>query len=148
MRSHLRDAAGLARNFEDAYGHIVHALKKFRHEYHYPRIGYVSGVITSDGPHRVPDNREELIRLAGVLQEMRHFPIFTLQDAFTLETLARLKEAGYAARHYADLAAQVLESGHITDAFFAPRWEISPTSVLEHDVAERFGIAIHYIEYE
>ena len=148
MRSHLRDAAGLVRNFEDAYGHIVHALRKFRNEYNYPRIGYVSGILTSEGPHRVLQNREELIRLAGVLQEMHHFPIFTLQDIFTPETLRLLKEAGHTSLHYTDLATQVLQSGHITDTFFAPRWKISPTVCLEHDAAERFGLKIHYIEYE
>lgn len=148
MRNHLRDAAGLIRNFDDAHGHVVHVLRTFRNEYHYSRIGYVSGVLTSDGPHRVLDNREELIRLAGVLQEMHHFPIFTLQDVFTPETLRRLKEAGHTSRHYTDLAAQVLQSGHITDVFFAPRWEGSQTALFEHDIADRFGLRINYIEYE
>ena len=148
MRIHLRDAAGLIRNFEDAYGHVVHVLRKFRQEYHYPQIGYVSGVLTSDGPYRVLDNREELIRLAGVLQEMHHFPIFTLQDAFTPETLRRLKEAGHTSRHYTDLATQVLQSGHITDVFFAPRWEDSSAARMERDAAERFGLRINYIEWQ
>lgn len=148
MRNHLRDAAGLIRNFDEAHAHIVHVLRTFRNEYYYPRIGYVSGVVTSDGPHRVLDNREELIRLAGVLQEMHHFPIFTLQDAFTSDTLRRLKEAGHTSRHYTDLATQVLQSGHITDVFFAPRWEDSFTARVEHDVAGRFRLRITYIEYE
>ncbi|MDP3725345.1 MAG: hypothetical protein Q8R20_02665 [Nanoarchaeota archaeon] len=148
MRTQLRDAAGLVRNFEDAYGHIIHILRKFRSEYNYPRIGYVSGVLTSDGPGRVLQNREELIRLAGVLQEMHHFPIFTLQDAFTPETLRRLKDAGHTSHHYTDFAGEILKSGFITDVFFAPRWENSQTARSEQTLAERFGLRINYIEYE
>lgn len=140
MRSQLRDAAGLVRNFDDAYAHAVQTLKAFRNGYGYPRIGYVGGPLHGEG-------RDVLIRLAGVLEDMHGFPCFSLQDVFTLRTLAQLKDAGYTATQYGDLAREVLRSGYVTHVFFAPGWEESHVACSEHEVAEQFGLPVTYIEY-
>ena len=140
MRSQLRDAAGLVRNFDDAYAHAVQTLKIFRSRYGYPQIGYVSGSLRGD-------ERDVVIRLTGLLEEAHGFPCFTLQDVFTLETLGQLREAGYTSGHYGDFAREVLRSGYVTHAFFAPGWEESHVAKLEYEAAEQFGISISYIEY-
>ena len=148
MRAKLRDYSDLVSTFDDAYGHAISVLRLFRNGYAYPQIGCVVGPLTSDGPEHVKENRRVLVELAGVLGSMFSFPVCTMQDLFSVATLRRLKDKGYTSRHYTEFACEILKSGYITDVFMSPRWEKSKSARAEHDAAERFGITIHYIEYE
>ena len=147
MRALLRDYSHAVSTFDDAHAHAVSVFRKFRKEYAYPRLGYVAGPLPSQGSLDAGEHYRVHVELAGVLGQRFPFPICTMQDMFSPETLLRLKEKGFTSKHYADFARNVLQSGYVTDVFMAPGWEESKTALVEHEAAKQFGLSIHYIEF-
>lgn len=46
------------------------------------RIGYVAGIINSDGPEKVEENRQRLAEYTERIREEQDFPIFSATDIF------------------------------------------------------------------
>ena len=147
MRTQLRDYSDAVSTFQDAHAHMVSVFRKFRKEYAYPRLGYVAGPLPSQGSLDAGEHYRVHVELAGVLGQRFSFPICTMQDMFSPETLLRLKEKGFTSKHYADFARDVLQSGYVTDVFMAPGWEESKTVRAEHEAAKQFGLNMHYVEF-
>lgn len=112
------------------------------------QIGYVSGIITSDGPENIPKN---ILRLEKFTEDIRiksKIPIFSATDIFDDELFARLSIAGAKNADYEVFWRQVLDSGFVTHMYLTPRWEISHGAQDEHQVAKNLNMEIIYITNE
>ncbi|OGH10799.1 MAG: hypothetical protein A3B38_03805 [Candidatus Levybacteria bacterium RIFCSPLOWO2_01_FULL_36_13] len=136
-------------------GHVLDAVislfEKTRKETGDSRIGYVAGIIGSDGENRVDENRKILDRHTQRIRTEYDFPIFSATDIFENPDLwYRLEEIRLERpeRRMAFLHfwREVLELGKVTDIFMTPRWEKSEGASDEHETAKRLGIKIHYVK--
>lgn len=114
------------------------------------RIGYVAGIINSDGPEYVKVNRKKLADHAEKLRKVNKFPTFSAVDVFSEDIYARLEEMKLSLdKREAKMRSfwrQILISGHVTDIFMTPRWKKSKGATDEHKIAKRIGLTIHYVE--
>lgn len=114
------------------------------------RIGYVAGIITSDGPGYFEANRKRLADYVRKLRKIHKFPMFSAVDVFSSEVYERLEEwklpfseREVKARYF---WRKILKSGHVTDVFMTPRWEKSKGATDEHETARKIGLRTHYIK--
>lgn len=114
------------------------------------KIGYVAGIISSDGPKYFEINRKRLANYVKKLRRIHKFPMFSAVDVFSDNIYAQLEEMAlsFAEREekMRSFWGKILRSGHVTDIFMTPRWDKSKGATDEHRIAKRIGIAIHYIE--
>ncbi len=108
------------------------------------RIGYVSGIITSDSREYVALNRSRLEGYTEYLRANSEFPVFSSNDIFGSEIEDRLGENDEKKWHL--FWRDVLTMGNVTDIFMTPRWKSSAGAKDEHETAKRIGIEIHYME--
>lgn len=112
------------------------------------RLGYVAGMITSDGPEHIARNVERLALFTKTLRGMHAFPVFSATDIFNQAVYARLRvdlfrpEAREA--EFKEFWRSILKQGQVTDIFMTPRWELSEGATDEHQTAQRLGLAIHF----
>ncbi len=110
------------------------------------KVGYVSGVITSDGPKYVQRNLQNLVKNTKKIRKAHLFPIFAPTDIFTDELFKRIDAFNLPEQLFWSFWRNVLGSGYITDIFMTPRWEISRGATDEHKTAKKLGLKIHYME--
>ncbi|MCL4365593.1 DUF4406 domain-containing protein [Candidatus Marsarchaeota archaeon] len=108
------------------------------------RLGYVSGIITSDTPELVDLNMRRLAEYTDYLRSDVAFPVFSSTDIFSNELEDKLSCNTIGEWH--SFWRDVLEQGHVTDIFMTPRWRSSAGAKDEHETAKRIGISIHYME--
>ena len=110
------------------------------------RIGYVSGIISSDGPDKIQENIERLKRFTDTVRSAYQFPVFSATDIFTDEIYQRCsKDRPLLNADFIQFWRNLLEAGLVTDVFMTPRWEESEGATDEHSIAEQEGLNIHYI---
>src|SRR3990167_1936785 len=109
------------------------------------RLGYVAGIITSDGPDKIWANIARLEQHTIQIRAEHAFPIFSATDVFSRQLYDRLKEGVVAEREYQHFWRQLQESGYITDLFLTPRWEVSKGAVDEYETAKRLDVTIHFV---
>lgn len=106
------------------------------------RLGYVAGIISSDGLEHVSENCRKLMDATAALRLLHDFPIFSSQDIFTSELYARLQPHDLAEENFRSLWSNILDSRLVTDVFFTPRWEESRGARMEHETAQKLGLRI------
>ena len=112
------------------------------------RIGYVSGIISSDGPDKIQENIERLQRITEILRGNHKFPIFSATDIFTNEVYERCtKDSVLLNTDFIQFWRNLLGAGFVTDVFMTPRWEFSEGATDEHLVADELGLNIHYFNF-
>lgn len=109
------------------------------------RIGYVSGIVTSDGAGKVEENLQRLKDFARKMRERFGFPIFSPSDVFPKDILGRIQENGATNNDFVEFWRALLNSGHITDIFMTPRWQESHGATDEHQIAQEKGLKVHYL---
>lgn len=113
------------------------------------RLGYVAGIIFSDGPLHVKRNIQLLMDYTEFLRKQHGFSIFSPTDVFYSGLFPNLKESSFpeSARRivFVSFWRDILTSGFITDIFMTPRWQESQGATDEHNIAKEKGIAVHYI---
>lgn len=116
------------------------------------RIGYVAGIINSDGPKYFEINRNKLAAHTEKLRRIHRFPIFSAVDVFSDNICAQLEEMELSFEKREEKVrkfwCKILKSGHVTDIFMTPRWEKSKGASDEHKTAKQIGLRIHYLEDE
>lgn len=116
------------------------------------KIGYVAGIIGSDGPKYFEINRKRLANYVEKLRRIHKFPIFSAVDIFSDNIYAQLEEMAlpFAEKEekMRSFWRKILKSGHVTDIFMTPRWDKSKGATDEHKTAVRIGLTVHYIEDE
>lgn len=109
------------------------------------QIGYVSGMITSEGVEHIPKNILILKNHSLLLRQELLYPVFSAPDVFTDEMFIQIDADNIPYDHWIYFWRDVLKSGHITDVFMAPRWEKSKGATDEFETATELGLTIHYI---
>ena len=113
------------------------------------KIGYVAGIINSDGPKYFEINKKRLVSYVGKLRKIHKFPMFCAIDVFPIEVYSRLIEWTLPFhKREAKIRffwREILKSGHVTDIFMIPRWDKSKGATDEHETAKQIGLKIHYL---
>jgi len=115
------------------------------------RIGYVAGMISSEGRDKIPLNMQKLRLYTQKVREKAEYPVFSAAELFDNGLHDSLEEFHYerelAQHHFVQFWRQILQSGHITDVHMAPRWEMSGGATDEHEVSQgENNIVLHYVE--
>ena len=114
------------------------------------KIGYVAGIITSDGDEYMARNRLRLEQYTQEAREKVGFPIFSATDIFTDDLYEKMKvhemPRGDSEGLFQEFWRTILESGYITNIYMTPRWEKSMGATDEHKSALKVGLTITYLD--
>ncbi len=143
MKNKLRKSVTNVTNLGEVQTKVIEVLKTIREGN--ARIGYVSGIITSDGGENIGANLKRLSQYTEKIRKQQNFPVFSSTDVFTEEIFSKIKAERYAQDCWHSFWREILESKHITDIFMTPRWEKSRGAKVEHKTAKELGITLHYI---
>ncbi|MDP2671732.1 MAG: DUF4406 domain-containing protein [bacterium] len=140
LQEHVKEASTLAEVLEGVFKafHVAGDGKK-------KSIGYVSGIITSDGPDKIQKNIEVLDGYTAKVRAQREFPIFSAVDVFSNEVFARLNAFELPAESFEDFWRQILNSGWVSHIFMTPRWQESKGATDEYKTAKKLALKIHFI---
>ncbi len=112
------------------------------------KLGYVAGMITSDGPEHIARNIKRLALFTETLRRMHGFPVFSATDIFDSGVYARLGvdllDPKARQAEFQRFWRSVLETGQVTDIFMTPRWDLSEGAIDEHETAKKLGLTIHF----
>ncbi len=126
---------------------VINAINKNSTE---QRLGFVSGIITSDGDGNMSKNIERLKQHTKEIRDMYDFPIFSSVDVFGNGIYDQIEESKFERElrehHFVQFWKMILETGHITDIFMTPRWEKSRGAKVEYTTAKKFKIKIHLVD--
>ncbi|HUD09819.1 MAG TPA: hypothetical protein VMR77_03385 [Patescibacteria group bacterium] len=114
------------------------------------RIGYVSGIVSSDGDHKLAENIQILLVHTEKLRNLLDFPVFSTADVITKELYDRFDETKLEREKrekcFRSFWCEVIEQGGVTDIFMTPRWELSNGATAEHQTTRELGLKIHYVK--
>jgi hypothetical protein len=147
VKERIEKAVVNANNIEEVKTLLLDVLKKVREE-GAEKIGYVAGIITSEGPENIDRNVKRLAGFADSVCLQSNFPIFSSTYLITDALFEKLGMQTIAQADWQKFWRDVLSSGFITDIFMTPRWEISYGSCDEHKTAQEVGMKIHYLTKE
>lgn len=149
MQHHFAQALADVETLAEARHQVIETLAKVKADTH-AHLGYVSGIITSDGDEYIERNIQRLAAHTQRIRSEQSFPIFSATDVFTPEIFERLAEMHLSRQqreaHFVDFWQGILASGHVTHAYFTPRWEQSAGARDEHETAKRLGLVIEYVD--
>jgi hypothetical protein len=104
------------------------------------RIGFVSGIITSDGEKFIGLNLRRLASYTEFIRKANDFPIFSATDVFDEALTMRIGHN--AEERWLSFWKSILHSGHITDLFMTPRWKESRGARDEYKAGKEIGMRI------
>ena len=148
MRTTLKDLIIHSRSLEDILEKLLTLYAQLKKSH--PRMGYVAGIITSDGPEKEEENREKLHKHTLALEKKLKYPIFSSIDIFSGEVYMKIPyyELKYEEREETVRAFWdgLLGAGYVTDIFMTPGWERSTGAKRELEISQQNGIKIHYLK--
>ncbi|MCL4384346.1 hypothetical protein M1116_02740 [Patescibacteria group bacterium] len=142
MKDLIYDAVKDSTSLPDLAKKLIAYLKKFSHNGATP-IGFVAGIINSDGPDLVEKNKQRLASFTQQICTQVSFPVFSCLDVYEGELRQIITASGATHNDYLLFWRQVLESGFITDLFLTPGWERSRGVQDEYETAKSMVINIH-----
>lgn len=111
------------------------------------RIGYVSGMITSEGPEHIAKNTKLLETNTLSIRSQVDYPVFSATCIFTNEIYSNLAEMNlpYAQREpqFIFFWRKVLSLG-VTDLHMTKKWDLSRGARDEHQTGQVLNLKIHY----
>jgi hypothetical protein len=149
MKQQIQEVLISVTSFSEIHQEITKLFAHTRKNHPSNRIGYVSGIISSDGPEHMDRNIKILKEYTEKLRDTHDFPIFSATDVFSDEIFGRL---GHFTSHrrmqeeFMQFWRDIFDSGHITDIFMTPRWEKSEGAKDELETAKKLNLKIHYIK--
>src|SRR3989344_5250014 len=144
MKHKLRKAVTNCNTLEEVLNEVVRVFKDIKETSE--RIGFVSGIVTSDGPIHIQRNLLRLENFTQTLSQKTNFPLFSARCVFTDELYRVLDEGGAKNDDYLAFWDKLLRSGYVTDVFMTPRWEKSMGATNENKLANSLALKIHYVE--
>lgn len=123
---------------------LVDLLQKI-HDEGNENIGYVCGMISSEGPENITKNLERLEKFTQDIRKKYDYPIFSQNDIFTTEVYKKIKQAGATHDDFELFYQKVHGSKLITHLFMTPKWELSKGATDEYKTAQRCGIKVVFI---
>lgn len=145
LKERLQEELALSQeeNFDILFEKTVEVLAEIKKESKDGRVGYVSGIISSDGPEFLERNRKILQEKTEKARETYEFPIFSANDIFSPELVDRL---GHKSSNYINFWRKILHAGLVTDVIMTTGWERSKGATDEHITAEILELNIIYEE--
>ena len=143
MRELFFEAVGDKTTLNEVYREVVRILRRVRSPN--GRLGYVAGIITTDGPEYIDRNFRILETYTKELQSLSPFPVFSATEIFHPNHRDYL-ESVFVPDDFYKFWRSILSSGHVTDVFFAPRWNESAGALDEHIIAKTIGLSVHYLD--
>lgn len=150
MKDELSKSLKDATNLNEVRDAMIIICKQIKLKNALMRLGYVAGIIYSDGPEKVEENIRILNDHTEKIKKSVDFPIFSSPDIFNNGLFDRLIEAKLprdeSKAAFVKFHREILEQAGITDIFMTPRWEKSEGAKDEYETAVRLGLEIHYVE--
>jgi hypothetical protein len=106
------------------------------------KVGYVSGIITSDGKEHIDRNIALLKRNTSRIREAVDFPVFSAADIFHNESYDKFD--GIEEHEWYAFWKNILKSGYVAEIFMTPRWEHSAGAKDEFAAAGEAGIVVNH----
>lgn len=119
---------------------VINALKKVKRN-GIKNIGYVSGIISSDGVKHIPVNVKALEMYTEFYRSYVQFPVFSSSDIFYGKYIEKFN---LNQSEWFSFWNNILKSETITDVFMTPRWEVSKGALEEYKTAKALSLNIHY----
>lgn len=145
MKHLIKKSVSQATSLEEIETILISIFHQVKNQAQTTQIGYVSGIITSDGPEFIQRNIKVLIRHTKRIRKNQQFPIFSATDIFNDDLFKRLQVNNYKNTDYEIFWDKLLRSGHVTDIFMTPRWQESRGCNLEHAAALELKLKIYYL---
>lgn len=139
-----------AENLAEVQKRLIQELANLRQQNVGHRLGYVAGIVASDGQQHIQRNIAQLQLHASSVRSAQPFPVFSAVDVFGATGLwdrfiPLFVQGRITDEDFKNFWRGVLSSGSITDVFMTPRWEKSGGAVDEHKIAQKLGLKIHYL---
>jgi len=146
MRERIEKAVKNANSIDEVKVGVFAVLDQLRTEGN-ERIGYVAGIITSDGPENIDRNVKRLIRFTEDVRGRNTFPVFSSTDVIGDALFKRLGAALFKQTDWEKFWRDILgaDEKFVTDMFMTPGWEKSRGATDEHNTAKKVGMQIHYL---
>jgi hypothetical protein len=145
LRKLIFEAVKDAKDLEESAVRTLETFKKAYEDYGATRIGYVSGVVTSDGPEFMLINTKILARYTDHLAKTSEIPLFAATDVlFNADFAPRLEKRPEP--EFYRFWRRILQSGYVTDILMSPRWRISNGAKDELEAAKEVGLRVHYLD--
>jgi hypothetical protein len=124
-------------------------LKKYRAK-GIKRIGYVAGILTSEGEDKLQENINRLDKHTENIRKANNYPVFSSTDIFDKKLVYSLEEIKLSPNKVEEKFREfwriILSSGYVTDIFMTPGWKRSRGAQDEHKTAKENGLKVHYVE--
>lgn len=150
MKAEIYQAINHSTNLVHVQEGMFEVFKTIKEAEPNQRIGYVSGLISSEGPENIPKNMKRLEAYTELIRKQYDFPIFSATDVFGNGMHEQVEEFHFEKelqqKHFMDFWDAVLGTGHVTDIFMTPRWEVSTGAKDEFRIAQAMGMKIYMIE--
>lgn len=115
---------------------------------HTTHLGYVSGLISGEGDHKIEENLAILQEWTDKVRETQDFPIFGPPDIFNHQMYAILQELKLNRSKREPLFNEFwhsIISTKVTHIFMTPKWESGKGTWLELEAAQEKGAVVHYL---
>lgn len=145
MKEKIREAIRTAESLDKVKSGVIEVLRVVREDDQTIRLGYVAGIVTSDGPAKINENVTRLEAYTEQVRAEQGFPVFSSTDVFSQSLFDQINARSLPNQVWLDFWRDVFGSGHVTHLFMTPRWEQSTGAQDEHETAKRLGITVHYI---
>lgn len=123
MKESIRAKVKDSNTLNEVRDSLIALFQEMRGQGH-TRIGYVSGIITSDGKKHIPRNVKRLEAFAEKIREQEGFPVFAPTDVFDDVLFARLNANGFVNDDWMKFWEEVLgfPEKFVSDMFMTPRF--------------------------
>ncbi len=132
-------------NLDSVSFKIADMLRNVRFQHPDRRLGFVAGIIESDGLKFRYPNLEKLFHYTKMLGDEYPFPIFSAADIYGKEFLRRFNSVNDPDK-WDRFWKHILVNGKVTDIFMTPGWNRSYGAKIEFKIATKIGITIHIID--
>ena len=150
MKAKIQKAIENSTNLKHVEKAILEIFKEVKKDN--SKIGYVAGIVTSDGEENMMRNIKRLDELTEKLRKKSNFPVFSSVDIFGGGIYDKIEdfhlEKPLREKAFINFWRILLKSGHITDIYMTPRWNKSKGAKDEHKTAKEVEIVIHYVDEE
>ncbi|MEK7526237.1 MAG: DUF4406 domain-containing protein [Patescibacteria group bacterium] len=149
MRELIREKVKESNSLNEIRDAVLQVFREAK-ENGFTRIGYVSGVITSEGPDKIAQNIQRLEKFTDHIRDQHDFPIFSATNVFDDTLFERINAHEIPQSEWWRFWQEVLgdQENYVTDIFMTPKWEISSGARDEHQTAQKIGMNIVYIDQE
>lgn len=119
---------------------ITQQIIPFLRSQHTKDLGFVTGILTSDGLDKLPHHKDQLLRFTQKIRQEVEYPVFSFPEIFAEQ---RREQIGYYTANADEIKlfcrALITKSG-VTKVFFTPGWERSSGCQDEYRIAFESGI--------